>query len=438
MVSIPAAYSQAKLTIDEAGLLKKIEKSDQDIANPKKADNPSTWINRGKVFFDAATAVSGNFFDGLDPLTATIMFGEPTQKEDVVIGSTHYVKQTFPYFIGYFDGEGHLRAWEVTHVVYENAIEEAVAAYAKAHELDQTTKSPGKNAGKISAGLNEIYNYLYKEASVLFSLGDYKGAAAIFEKAQAVVKTPGFVVDAETDEAALYHDTGVAFLFSNQFQKAVDNFLTAEKLGYERDGEIYYLLYHSYKGVSDTDREILEQAKNMLEKGLAKYPENANIIECVTDVYVALGEDPQGIIPVVQEAISKDPSNPALWNGIGRIYERLGDLDKSIQSFEHVAELMPDSFNAHYSVGILYIRKADAFMTKVNSMPFSSQAEYNAEVEKVYDVYMDSVGPLERAHELNPADAVTVELLKNVYFRLRDKPGMQEKYEYYNELYSRM
>lgn len=432
LMSVPAAMAQTKVSVDKSGLLKKIEKSDAEIANPKKAEKVATWLNRGKLFYDVESAVSGNLFNGQEVTMANIMFGNPTSTEQVEIGSSVYQKMVYPDFIAYADANGVFEAWEVTTVVKEGALDEAIAAYNKAYELDVAKKS----AAKIDAGFKELFDYTYKQGSIDFSLGKYKEAGDMFEKGYQITQNPAFTSQDKEIVSSLAHDMGVSFLFGGEYEKSVKYFTIAEQMGYTRDGEIYYLLYHAYKGISENDHEILEKAKALLEKGMASYPDNANIIECMTDVYVALGEDPQGIVPVVEAAIAKDPENPALWNGLGRVYERLGDLDKSIAAFEHVATLMPDNFNAHYSVGILYIRQADDMMKDVNAKPFKGQAEYDKAVAGVFDIYLKSIAPLERAHELNPTEPVAIELLKNVTFRLRDTdPEIAAKNKKYDELF---
>lgn len=435
-LSAPLAFSQAKINVDKNSFLKKIEKSDADIANPKKAANASTWINRGKLFYEAGTAVSSKLFEGLNEVTAGIMFGQPTAREEVYVGQEPMVKLTYPYMIAYVDQGGNFRAWEITYVVYENAIEKSIEAYNKAYELD-----PAKSAPKIAEGLKDDYDVLYKDGSIYFVLGKYAEAAKYFQRAYEVSRLPGFgASESQENIASLAHDTGVAYLFAPDYNKSVEYLTLAEKMGYKRDGEIYYLIYHAYKGLApNNERDVMLKAKAILEDGMSQFPENANIIECMTDVYVALGEDPKGIIPVVEAAIAKDPGNPSLWNGLGRVYERLGETDKSIEAFEHVAELMPNNFNAHYSVGILYLRKGDAMNDEVNrDNSISTQAQLDEAMEKVNEVYRKAIAPLEKAHELEPDEPITIELLKNVTFRLREDAGMMEKHNKYNALFQQI
>ena len=52
LVAVPAVQAQK---VNKEALLAKIEKSDADIANEKKATKAATWINRGKAFYEVAT-----------------------------------------------------------------------------------------------------------------------------------------------------------------------------------------------------------------------------------------------------------------------------------------------------------------------------------------------------------------------------------------------
>ena len=42
--------------------LSKIEKSDADIADAKKGAKAATWVNRGKLFYEAASEPTKNLF----------------------------------------------------------------------------------------------------------------------------------------------------------------------------------------------------------------------------------------------------------------------------------------------------------------------------------------------------------------------------------------
>ena len=90
------SLSAQQVTINEKSLLNKIERSDADIANPKKSGKASTWIHRGEVFYEVATAVSKHLYDGIDVVTLTTLFGEPTAAEVVELNGKVYTKGHIP------------------------------------------------------------------------------------------------------------------------------------------------------------------------------------------------------------------------------------------------------------------------------------------------------------------------------------------------------
>ena len=62
LLAIPAAEAQK---VNKEATLSKLEKSDADIANPKKNAKAATWINRGRVYYDAAAEPTANLLVNL-------------------------------------------------------------------------------------------------------------------------------------------------------------------------------------------------------------------------------------------------------------------------------------------------------------------------------------------------------------------------------------
>ena len=75
---------------------------------------------------------------------------------------------------------------------------------------------------------------------------------------------------------------------------------------------------------------------------------------------------------------------------------------------------------------------------EINAKQYSSQAAYDADLEKVNVIYMEAIPYLEKALELKANDPSSLELLKSICFRLRDEEGMMDKYNKYNELYKQV
>ena len=87
----------------------------------------------------------------------------------------------------------------------------------------------------------------------------------------------------------------------------------------------------------------------------------------------------------------------------------------------------------------MVVRSADNMTTEFNGKSFTSREERDAEMAKLNAEYAKALAPLEKAHSINPEEPITVELLKSLYFRLRDEsPEMMDNFNKYNELVKSM
>ena len=208
----------------------------------------------------------------------------------------------------------------------------------------------------------------------------------------------------------------------------------ALKDGLAKGGDTYYYLNLCYAGEGKN-----AEAKQVLMDGIKAYPMNSKLVEGLLSVYAATGEDPNEIIPLVHEAIQNDPKNPELYAGLGRVYDKLGQPDKSIEAFKQALALAPDDFATNYNIGLMLIKRGDEANNALNDKMFTSTESLKAEEAAVNAMYAEALAPLEKAHELQPDDITTVELLKNLYFRFRDDNAQyMEKYKHYNELLESM
>ncbi len=426
----PSLHAQQS-TINEKSILNKIERSDADIANPKKSGKSATWLNRGKTFFEAATAVSTHLYEGMTPDDVILAIGQPVNAEEVMIGNDRYQKIVFPYADIYIDQAGIPTTWEVTRDIYPGALDKAVEAYVKAYEIDG---AGSRTAEKVNEGLKAVYDEYSKSGASYYMLQKYDRSGDMFVKAIELASLPQLTVDASSVNT-LMHDAGLAYYFAGDYDNSVKYLVMAEANGYD-EAEIYYLIYHAYRGTASENPDALVTAKGYLEKGLAKYPSDKSIIESLSEAYVLLKEDPGQIISVVRASVEENPGDPNMWSALGVLYSSQNDYDGAIEAFLHMAELAPDNFIAFNNLGIIQIQKAEAILAEANAKAgtLSSQAEYDAEKNRAYDEYVKSVPYLERALEIDPTSVPTLSLLKEVTFRVRDRKGMMEKYQKYNEM----
>ncbi|MBR3931885.1 MAG: hypothetical protein IKJ46_04840, partial [Tidjanibacter sp.] len=289
LMCLPTFAQQQK--VDVAALQKKIEKSDADIANEKKAAKASTWVKRGEAMMAAENAYTNQIFDNMEANMVQLMLGKPKGMEDAVIDNTPYAKLLYGALNLYISADQKVKGWEVVKPVHEGALDKAIEAYGKAYELD------AKMLKKTKQGLQVVSNTLGKNASNSYFLRDFASAADYFEKAYEVSLMPAAATVVDTLSV---FNAGFTAYFAGQYERSVKNLLIAEEYGYYQDGDLYNVLYNSYRSLCGEDKVKLAEAKEFLLRGLKLFPGNANVITCLTDLYLALGENPEAVVPMVQ------------------------------------------------------------------------------------------------------------------------------------------
>lgn len=412
------------LKVDVQGIKKNIEKSNADIEHEKRNTRANTWINRGKIFFKAASEPTNGLFQGMERPQLELMYGKPSVEKTTDIAGTEVEELTYDNFIVYLLGNA-VYSWTQTLEIEPNALETAFDAYAKAYELD------AKSEANVKTGIMEIADQYKQIAQNLFDLQKLGDSGDAFLHSYQVQMHPAVNV---IDTASIYN-AGFLNTFAQKFDKGIESLELAKKYEYESDGDLYYYMFHCYYGLEDN-----VSAKNILTEGIARYPGNTRIVEGLLGIYTTTEEgDPKEIIPIVEKSIADDPENIELWNGLGRIYDQLGDEDKSIESFEHAVGIDPLNFSTNFNLGFMYIKKGDRLNKELNEAPQTSQKAYNDGLKEVNIVYGRSIEPLEKAHLSDPTNAATVELLKNVTFRLRDEDSsIAEKFQKYDEMFRQM
>ena len=421
----PAANAQK---VNDNALRLKLEKSDTEIADAKKNTKAATWMNRGKVYFESIQEPTKSLFLGLDPAMLTIACGEPRKKSDAV--------WEYAWVNVYFKN-GKVSAWEQKAFIKEGAIETALEALRRAYELDP------KQAPKIKAQLDNIINYYNQLAAVSYDIPRYdlsqRAYEIIFEaQTNPAYGTPDYQNLFFAGQLAAY----LGATTPGMFAKGEALLTQALANGYaDEEGNIYYYLFHCYYGQKDKDPENVMKAKNVLLEGVAKFPKNDKVLDGLMQLYTSeegVG-DPADLVELIDKALANDPQNVDLWFGRGRVYYKLKNYDECINSFAKVVELKPELFDGNYYLALFYMAKGDNLRNEVNARDYKSQSEYDAEYQKVVEVYKAAVPWFEKALEINPKHIDSVDCLKSLCFRLRDEnPEYMEKYTKYNEMFKQM
>lgn len=423
-------FAQEPAVVKPEAIQKKIESSNAAIADAKKGAKASTWMSRGDLMVQAETAYTNQIFEQAPINLLMMKIGQPATQEMVQIGNTSYIKLGYGAYDVYVDAAGQVvMGWNVTEPIYEPALDEAVVAYLKSLELNPKLEK------KVSANLTNVSNILRKNANSKFFMQDYAGAAKYYEKAYEVSILPA--AGMPVDSASIFN-AGYLAHFAGDYEGSIKNLKVAESIGYYADGTLYNVLYNSYRGAYLEDKEKMAEAKGFLENALVRFPSNSDLISCLTDLYLVLGESPEPMIDLLKNAIAADPQNPQLMIGLGAVYAELKMYDESIAMFDEALAVDPTNINLYLNKAYTYTRKGDALGKEANDMSWNDENRGSV-LAAAMEAYAASIEPFEKAHELNPNDVNTVEFLKSICFQVRnEKPEYMEKYEKYNALFKSM
>ena len=323
-----AATGARAQKVNKDALLQKIEKSDSDSSDAKKGAKASTWISRGKAYLEAATEPTKALYVGMEEMMVPLTLGmQPNSVEEVTIAGNPFKALNYNYVTIYLRN-GKVVAWKEVQTVAPGLVEEAIASYRKASELDPKLES------KVREGLTSISNYCSQLGSVSFDIAEYGRAADAFSLAFEAQSVPAY---GKPDLSVLYNAGLVATIDGTNnpasYARGQEYLTKALEMGYtDEGGDIYYYLFHDYYGQKEQNPENVLKAKAVLLEGIAKFPRNEKILEGLMSLYTAeegVG-DPADLITLIDEAIAREPQNSDLWFGRARIFIALKSYDEAI------------------------------------------------------------------------------------------------------------
>ena len=357
-VKSPEAAKKAVLAAEEAS------------QNPKKNTKVATWLKLATSYMDAYDAPVGNVLVNSPRVQLQMMMGneKPVAVEEVVVDGMPFKKEVYANKNLYFDGTDVLRIVEVTVPVFEDPLAGALAAYAKAYEVD-VKKSKEKD---IVAGIQSIQQKYFNDGMNQYSLGDYKKAGELIVKAAAASETaPNSVVDT----TSLYN-AGYIYWASKDFETAKNLFekCLANNYYYE-NGEVYAKLGDVYFNLGDKAKGV-----ETLETGFVKFPQSQSILIGLINYYLESGENADRLFELIGQAKQNEPNNVSLYYVEGNIHKQLGDFDKALAAYKECATVDPNyDFGYHGQGALLYDKAVELSEKAQNEL---DDAKYQALVKE--------------------------------------------------------
>lgn len=434
--SVTLASAQQK---SPEALRSAVVKAEAAAANPKKAAKPDTWIKLGKAYVDAYNGPMGQLWIGATQQEIQLLGGnqQPLSVEQVSLTGTACTKQTFADKDLYFNAQGQLVLVDVTKPVCENALQNAVDAYAKAGELD----AAGKKTKVINAALEDIANKFLSDGMNAYTLERLAESSELFENAAKASATAPL---SKVDTTALYNAGFTAWMDANRtaaadsvaarakyerakgfFQSCLDNQY------YYEGGEVFAKLHDIYLKLGDK-----ENARIILEKGFELYPQSQSILISLINFYIENKEDPEKLFVLLDKAIANEPNNASLYYVKGNIYNQLGKKDEAKKAYYYCAKIDPNYEFGYIGAGIMLYN--DAVTISEEASNELDDRKYEALVAQFEQCLKDAIDPFEKAYAVSKSEDIKNNIaiyLKNIYYRFVSQGEEYEAaYKKYDEI----
>lgn len=404
-----------------ASILSKIEKSNGDLQNPSKAKKANTWLKNADFYIDLAETNIAQFISGTPASVVVSSIGAPINAkapEIIEINGIEYVLYKYSEVDAYFTKENVLAFFVETKAVMPDALAKAEKSANEAFLVDSRSQ---KNVMELLVRITDIYTSF---ADNNYNIGKYGESAPNFYNAGRLSAQ----LNLATADDLLYFAV-VSYVAANKVTEAKPALDLLVSRNYFRDGYINY-----YQGLVEAALGNNAAAEAAYISGIQMFPENSQVLNSLIAFYITNNEDPNKVIPFIKKAQETNPTNAVLYIAEGLAYESMKDTHKSIIAYNKAVELAPDNFDALYNLGLAYYHMSENISKELLNIDYTQAELYNKKQKEIDDVQMKSLGVLLRAHAIDANEKNTIELVRSIYFRQRNKSAeMMKQYEVFNE-----
>lgn len=407
---------------------KKVDKSDEEIKDPKKNDKAATWLKRGDLYQDVFNIGLEQTQEGMDPTMLTLFYKEPISIDTETLENGTQ-KETYNYeYMKYVFENGVMQTWERVNPMREDPLAVSIEAYMKTLELDEA----GKLSSKVKEGLNSVKSFLKREGVNFYYLGDYDEALASFED---VLKINNLDLYAgEVDTTMIQYSGIIAREIAGEtdnkelYKKSIEYYEQLAAVGF--GGPNTYLQIHmDYQNLGDTLASL-----EILKDAYEKYPDTLAVIANIANTYIVLKQYEEGLA-FMDQVIEKNPTIGESQYWKGRILinmESVETIEAAIEAYKKAGELKPSLYYVWYDLGFIYYLQGADFFDRSNEE--TDEDMRGRLIEAGNQKYQEAIPILEKAYELNDENREvkyeTLDVLQRIYYKLE----MNDQYERVRDL----
>ena len=384
------------------GLEKQLEKSDKDIANPKKNEKSKTWMIRGELMMDIFDVNIKYLRLGMAETEAKLYFGDTKEVKTSQEGASKIEEMSYPKIILIFK-DGKLEKWKEINKIYDNPLPEAVKSFDQAVKLEPELKD-SKQMKEDKDRLKKLYT---TKAIEQYTNADYKACLKSFEAVLNIDNQDN--VSGETD-TLIYYNAGLVAALAGLHQESIKYYELARKYNYPK-ADLYANLKKEYFAIGDTAAGV-----KILDEGFKKFPSDQSVLVELIRYYLQSGKSKEAM-DYLKLAQQGDSTNVSFVFAEGTLYDKTEEKDKAIETYKKCIRMDSTFFNAYYNLGVLYYNAAAKMYDAANAI--ADNKEYEKAKKAADEELALSIPYMEKAHELDPKDINSLQTLKTIYYRLQ-------------------
>lgn len=158
-----------------------------------------------------------------------------------------------------------------------------------------------------------------------------------------------------------------------------------------------------------------DEAAAIIEKGLAKYPNNTKLKDAQGTAYYQSGNTDK-FVATLKEQLAKNPNDATNWYNLGVMQSKNPATSADAEtSFKKAIELKPDMANAHQNLVYTIIGDDSKIVEEINALRKTNADEATKKIQIRKDRFAKALPYAEKWYQVDPNNIDAVSTLKEIY-----------------------
>lgn len=168
------------------------------------------------------------------------------------------------------------------------------------------------------------------------------------------------------------------------------------------------------------------EALAIIEKGLAKYPNNAKLKEAQTTAYLQSGNTDK-FVSGLKEQLAKNPNDATNWYNLGVMQAKTpATVNDALESFKKAIELKPDFADAHQNLVYTIIGDDATIVGQINALRKDKPDEASKLIDARRERFAKALPYAEGWYKAAPKSLDAVTALKEIYVVTKNMDKVKE------------